>query len=183
MPLRYAVVEERGSRTGRLHWHGVLHFGHSAHEPTWRQLRDGLEWDLGHLKLDLVRDPGAVGRYLGKYMAKDAGLIRASLGYGRPPGWRPWHTHPMMISAREAFPTAVVLGPAGERPVERQAPLAQALERSILEDADPDLVDVFRTWQPRGQQWRRAGFPDSEDARDRPAPGPAARERAGSTSS
>lgn len=114
-PMRYVAIEENGSRNGRLHWHVLCHFGrHDPNRrgdprPSRREVEDALEWPHGFSKIELVREAGAVGRYLSKYMTKDKGSIKGqSLRYGR--GYEP---HPRgseaVAEVFRCFPQARIL--------------------------------------------------------------------------
>lgn len=94
--LRYIFTGERGSRTGRPHWHGIL-FGLDCLSDCWSPyvalFKDGypvyssklLEriWSLGFVSFDKVTDKSI--RYVSKYILKDGSISLKSQGLGRSP--------------------------------------------------------------------------------------------------
>jgi len=78
--LRYFAVFELGEKTGRAHYHVLLH--DQRHSLTKRIIERS--WHHGHTRKSLVKDGLATARYTAKYLTKDSGVrFRASFRYGK----------------------------------------------------------------------------------------------------
>lgn len=94
--LRYIFTGERGSRTGRPHWHGIV-YGLDCMDDCWKPyvalFKDGypvyssklLEriWSHGFVSFDKVTDSSI--KYVAKYILKDGSISLKSQGLGRSP--------------------------------------------------------------------------------------------------
>lgn len=80
--FRYFAVFERGSETGRPHYHALLHEG-GLKPLTYRAMRDGWPSPIFHAKLVENSTAKITGRYLSKYLGKALTTRpRSSLHYG-----------------------------------------------------------------------------------------------------
>lgn len=78
--FRFVAFHERGSLSGRPHWHVLLH---EAAAPIGRRIIEA-EWSEGFTNFRLMRDERVAG-YVAKYATKDPQQrVRASARYGRP---------------------------------------------------------------------------------------------------
>ena len=79
-PIRYFATTEKGSKTGRLHLHALIH---CAPELSYRQLCG--PWTAGFSHARLVKSStstGAAISYVTKYVTKGHGRVLASRRYG-----------------------------------------------------------------------------------------------------
>jgi len=78
--FRYLAVCELGEKTGRLHYHVILHDQRAS--LTAQLIEDS--WPHGHSHKSSVRNGSATARYVAKYLTKDSGVrFRASFRYGK----------------------------------------------------------------------------------------------------
>lgn len=90
--LRYVCTTEFGTRTGRLHYHALIHCGQSLRQADLERNWDG--WSIGQSRFRLCKTNTAA-HYVAKYVAKDGGAyrVKASQHYGSAEKaiacWRP----------------------------------------------------------------------------------------------
>jgi len=85
-PFRYVAVFEQGEKTGRSHYHLVIHEGDK--KPILKRTLDNLWHSHVHARLltvDEERSISQVASYVSTYATKTQGIrIRASVSYGSP---------------------------------------------------------------------------------------------------
>jgi hypothetical protein len=114
--LRYLLTAEF-HEDGFPHWHLLLHEVDATNPITWRTIQGA--WPFGFVKAKLIRKTSSLKAawYVCKYVAKDAvARVRASVGYGSPPGVPWWATLTPSGIAEAMAPQELDegVGPGGE---------------------------------------------------------------------